>query len=396
MKLCFNHLLLAFSYALDCVERDYFQTTSFHGKRNAYMSMLMGEYFKLSDQQLNDLIGCAILHDNGLTEYYKYGDQLEEKEFLRVHCQTGEENMAYLPFFEDVSHVILYHHEMVNGQGPFGKVEAEIPLYSQIIHIADWVDIHFDLRKLDFLSYFKILEDLDHLRGIEFSDYIVDAFQASLSYELIHQDHYTVNQKLKNNSHMIYRELSNGELLSICQLFAHIIDSKSPHTKTHSIGVATKAAQMAMYYGYDEDMVMKIFFAGAMHDVGKLVIGRDVLEKPAQLTQREYTYMQTHVYYTHKILSDMELGDIIHWASFHHEKLDGAGYPFGKTADELDFIDRLMACCDIYQALTENRPYKEAMSHVKSISIMENMVRENKIDGKIVTDMNHVFKETNA
>lgn len=139
--------------------------------------------------------------------------------------------------------------------------------------------------------------------------------------------------------------------------------------------------------------MLEMFFAGAMHDVGKLVIDRDVLEKPAKLTDQEYTYMQTHAYYTYKILNDMDLGDIVHWSSYHHEKLDGSGYPFGKVADELDFNDRLMACCDIYQALTENRPYKEALSHEKTIEIMRNMVKMNKIDGRIVEDMNKVFKD---
>ena len=90
----------------------------------------------------------------------------------------------------------------------------------------------------------------------------------------------------------------------------------------------------------------------------------------------------------------MHLGEIVHWASYHHEKLDGSGYPFGKKAEELDFIDRLMACCDIYQALTEDRPYKDAMSHEKSIEIMRSMAVGNKIDSQIVEDMNKVFGKT--
>ncbi|MFR7589948.1 MAG: HD-GYP domain-containing protein [Longibaculum sp.] len=393
MKLCFNQLLFAFSYALDCIERDYFQSTSFHGKRVAYMSLLLGEYLKMNDKEINDLIGCAILHDNGLTEYYKQGDRHSEEEMLKAHCVTGETNMIYIPFFDNVQDVILYHHEMANGKGPFGKKEQEIPLFSQIIHIADYTDLNYNLRKMNQKQYDQMIQDLQKQIGIHFTKEIVDTFTQALPYEVLCIDQYTMNQYLKNNRHNIYRELDNVQLLSICQLFAHIIDSKSPHTRTHSIGVATKATQMAIYYGCDEDMTMKIFFAGALHDVGKLVIQRDILEKPAKLTDREYTYMQTHAYYTFKILSDMDLGDIIHWSSFHHEKLDGSGYPFGKTADELDFYDRLMACCDIYQALTEKRPYKEALSHQKSIEIMRNMVSMNKIDGQIVEDMNKIFSD---
>lgn len=394
VKLCFNHLLLAFSYALDCVEKDYFKTTSYHGKRVSYICLLLGEHFALNNQQLSDLVGCAILHDNGLTEYYKQGDNTQEAEFLKIHCEVGEENIDYIPFFEDVHNVILYHHEAVDGSGPFHKMIDEIPLYAQLIHIADWIDVNYNLQDMSEKEYQNILLELHKLRNKEFSDKVVDAYLAALTYDKIIINNDQLENYLRENIHNIYQDFTDSQMLAICQLFARIIDSKSPHTRTHSIGVVSKASYMALYYEYDEEMMLKLFFAGAMHDVGKLVIDRDVLEKPAQLTDSEYTYMQTHAYYSYKILSDMQLGEIVHWASYHHEKLDGSGYPFGKKAEELDFIDRLMACCDIYQALTEDRPYKDAMSHEKSIEIMRSMAVGNKIDSQIVEDMNKVFGKT--
>lgn len=392
MRLSFNNFLFAFSYALDCVEKDYFHTTSHHGKRVAYLSMLMGETLQLENERMNDLIGCAILHDNGLTEYYQYGDAVDNNEFLKIHCIAGETNISYIPFFEHAQNVVKYHHEMVNGEGPFGLHEKDIPLFSQIIHIADYVDVHYDLQNMDQHSYKKMCEELKTYQDIQFSQKILNLFLSSISYDSLLQAQDHLDEILKNNVHHIYQEFTQSQMLAICRLFAEIIDNKSPHTRSHSIGVATKAAQMALFYQMSEERVLEMFFAGAMHDVGKLVIDRDILEKPDKLTDQEYTYMQTHAYYTYQILSEMELGDIVHWSSYHHEKLDGSGYPFGKMADELDFYDRLMACCDIYQALTENRPYKEALSHQKSIEIMRNMVAMNKIDGKIVEDMNQVFQ----
>lgn len=391
MKLCFNNILYAFSDALDCVERDYFKTTSFHGKRVAYLCLLMGKKLQLNDQQMSDLVGCAILHDNGLTEYYKYEDNASDQEILKIHCVVGEENISAIPFFEDVKNVIKYHHELPNGQGPFHQLSKDTPLYSQLIHIADWVDIQYDFNHMNQLEFIEMIEKVKSLENKIFTSHIIDIFIHSITYEDIIIAKNNLNQLLKENVHNIYHDFSTSQMLRICQLFARIIDSKSPHTKMHSIGVATKVSQMALYYGCDEEMTLNLFFAGAMHDIGKLVIDRDILEKPAQLTDQEYTYMQTHAYYTYKILSEMDLGDIVHWSSFHHEKLDGSGYPFGKVASELDFYDRLMACCDIYQALTERRPYKEALSHEKSIEIMRNMVSMNKIDGRIVDDMNQVF-----
>ena len=77
------------------------------------------------------------------------------------------------------------------------------------------------------------------------------------------------------------------------------------------------------------------------------------------------------------------------WASHHHEKLNGTGYPFGLDASQLSSEERLMTCCDIYQALTEARPYKEGFTHAKAMEIMRDMVIKGEIDMDIVNDMNY-------
>ena len=83
---------------------------------------------------------------------------------------------------------------------------------------------------------------------------------------------------------------------------------------------------------------------------------------------------------------------ITEWASFHHEKLNGKGYPFGKTAEQLDEKARLLACLDIYQALTEDRPYKAGMTHKKAISILREMAEKGELDSSITEDIAHVFQ----
>lgn len=387
MKLCFNNLLMAFSDALDYIENDYFKIDLFHGKRVAYYSLLLGKAYKLSNEQLNDLIGCAFLHDNGLSIYYS----LEDHQNIRLHCEKGENNVSKLPFFTDVHHVILYHHEQADGHGPFHKTVHEIPLLSQIIHIVNWVDVTFGFQNMNEHDYNQMIETLNQQRSYLFSSELIDRFCKTITYSKIQEaqkDLMNCFQKIRPH---VIKDYQSLELLAICQLFTNIIDTKSYITKTHSIGVASKAAEIACHYKYSEDKVLKIFIAGAMHDLGKLVVKRDVLEKPSKLTNQEYTYMQTHAYHTYRLLNEMNLGDIVHWSSYHHEKLDGSGYPFGKKADQLDFVDRLIACCDIYQALREQRPYKEPINHQSAITIMRDMVNNGKIDGNIVEDMNRLF-----
>ena len=82
-----------------------------------------------------------------------------------------------------------------------------------------------------------------------------------------------------------------------------------------------------------------------------MAVGNEILEKPDKLTDDEFSKMKNHAGYTYLILSEVnDFEDIRAWAAFHHEKLNGKGYPFGKTADELNEPERIMACIDIYQA----------------------------------------------
>ena len=80
------------------------------------------------------------------------------------------------------------------------------------------------------------------------------------------------------------------------------------------------------------------------------------------------------------------------WATFHHERLDGTGYPFGKTAADLNTQERMMACVDIYQALTESRPYKQGMSHEKACGILKDMADKSWLDADIVSKVDSCFR----
>lgn len=82
------------------------------------------------------------------------------------------------------------------------------------------------------------------------------------------------------------------------------------------------------------------------------------------------------------------------WASNHHEKLDGSGYPEGLIAKDLDFNSRLIACLDIYQALREERPYRKPMDHLNAMGILRSMAEVGQLDHSIVDDINFVFHKS--
>lgn len=395
MKINFNDILYALSYGLDCVESELIGVSRHHGKRVAYISTVMGRAMGMEAPALSDLSACAILHDCAITEYIQ--TEIQNNSQDRSHCVMGENNIQGLPFFGDVRGAILYHHERADGGGPFGKLPRQIPMTARLIHFADCLDAVCNLGSLTRETYGQVLQYLVESRGAVFEEEFVELFyQAFPEDSLVGFGGDSLDGQLRDLLAPHEIEPGDGSLYALAKLFARIIDYKSGFTSHHSIGFAQKAARMADYYGYDGTMKEKLFFTGALHDVGKLIITNDVLEKPGKLDDREYRYIQEHVLYTWEILSQIRgMEDIARWASRHHEKLDGSGYPFGLKEEELSHIDRLMACIDIYQALVEERSYKAGMPHKKAVAMLRNMAARGHLDESVVEDIDIVFERGN-
>lgn len=400
MRFCINDVIYSLSYALDCVEHDLVGVATHHGLRVACLSILLGREEGFCESQLLDLASCAILHDNALTEYMQSEmaqglDVLTqpEKINLGVHCRLGERNITAMPFQNDVTGAILYHHEKADGTGPFGKTEQETPLMAQFIHMGDQLDIRWNLGSVSDEKFQQILEFLKRQSGKMFSEHCIQLFLNACNTEMLQSlKPERVMETLRQLLPQTFYTYSKEEIFGMCNVFASIIDYKSKFTRIHSLGVAQKSAAMGTYFGCSEEEITKLYFAGTFHDIGKLVVDRDILEKPDKLTNQEFVHMKNHAYFTYVILNQIDgLEDITSWASLHHEKLDGSGYPFGKKAEELGRNERLLACIDIYQALTEKRPYKDGMSHEEAIAILRKMAAGGLLDPFIVEAIFHAF-----
>jgi HD-GYP domain-containing protein (c-di-GMP phosphodiesterase class II) len=149
---------------------------------------------------------------------------------------------------------------------------------------------------------------------------------------------------------------------------------------------------MGKHYNYGPQELAEVYLAASLHDLGKLAIPSAILEKPGKLTTEEFDIIKNHVKLTWDLLNDIEgFETICRWACNHHEKLDGSGYPFGKKANELDFNSRLLACLDLYQAISEERPYHPGRNHADTMPILYDMANSGKIDRDIVNDLNTVL-----
>lgn len=411
MRIDITDLFAAMSNALDAVETEAVGTTTGHGKRVAFIAMKIMQAGGYEGRALADFVGVAILHDNAFSEYLR--EEFNTRDFAAIekeveegkidlkehqsvssgHWVVGERNIRRLPFRTDVKNFILWHHERADGSGPMGLTQDRTSLGSQAIFLADTLDLVFDLRHIDSDEYDKICCFVKDQKGKMFSDRTVSLFlQAVPLSEFQKMNQLGTGFCLREAVPPQFDDYTDAEIKSIASFFAGIVDYKSSFTKDHSMGVAAKAEAMAKFYGWPQEKVTEYYFAGALHDIGKLMVPNDILEKPDRLTKEEFAEMSNHAAATRYILSRIKgLGRIVDWAANHHEKLDGSGYSQGLTGDRLSFEERLMACIDIYQALTEERPYKKGVSHSKAILIMRSMAKDNKIDAGIVEDMDRFF-----
>ena len=392
MNFDMSKCLEAFSLALDFAEMDYFKINMNHSRRVAYISLNIAKAMDLSENDQKDLYALSLLHDNGLS---LSGLKSKGKmfELMPGHCIEGEKNISYFPLIMPRKNVIKYHHEYYNSSGHFGMSGEDTPLLSQIICLADFLDVYFNLPQLDFKKRAEVKQAIREKKQL-FSPDVVDAFISFTHKERFWADllFYNVTEVLNRIAPRIIYKYSWEDIIPISETFMSIIDSKSRFTYRHSKGITEKIGIMSDFYGFNTAKKLKLHIAANLHDLGKLYIPNSILEKPDKLDSFEFSEVKKHTYFT-KLALDKIPGfeDISGWAANHHEKLNGKGYPENLTAEELDFESRLMGVVDIYQALTEERPYRKGLTHGEATKILYSMVNGGFIDKQITIDVDNVI-----
>jgi HD-GYP domain-containing protein (c-di-GMP phosphodiesterase class II) len=151
--------------------------------------------------------------------------------------------------------------------------------------------------------------------------------------------------------------------LGTVRALAEAIDGKDPYTRGHSERVMLYSVLMAQHMGLNEDEVEDIRIAAILHDVGKIGIEDRILKKPAALTEEEYAVMKGHPQKGAIIMSQIpQMKKYVPGMYYHHECIDGRGYPLGLKGDQIPMMARIISVADTFDAMTTNRPYQRAMT----------------------------------
>ena len=167
-------------------------------------------------------------------------------------------------------------------------------------------------------------------------------------------------------------KLDDEKIESLLKLCASFIDTRDEYTKMHSTHVAEYSKMIAAEMGFDEEFQKNIYYMGMMHDVGKVLIPKEILCKTAKLDDDEWLEMKRHTTYGGEILESFKFVKGIREAAlYHHERYDGKGYPEGLSGKAIPIHARIIAVADSYDAMHTNRSYRRHLSDEAIISELE-------------------------
>ncbi|MBI9043358.1 MAG: HD domain-containing protein [Anaerolineaceae bacterium] len=367
-----------------------------HQLRTAFLAWRVAEELGMDTNQQAEIIFSSLLHDVGaMTPEEKF--DLHEgtyEENIHLHCEYGAKILQDLPLFERSAGIIRFHH--TDWQDWETKKSPELMLLSQTVYLADLVEREIDRDQFILHQDNEIIKTFSDQSGSTFHPEVVEAFKSAASKEDFWLNCVSPNLLyfLRENAPGHAARIQEAELIAVSEVVRKLIDFRSSFTATHSTGVSTAARLIAESMGFSEDQLDMIQFAGNLHDVGKLVIPNRILEKPDKLSWEEYALIRQHSYFTSLFMRECKLPRyLVDWASLHHERLNGQGYPFHFAEMEISMGSRIIAAADVLIALAEERPYRHALDKKHVLSELNKMVESSHLDRDIVSLLESQYED---
>ena len=376
------NLLLSLSDAMDLAGPELVQ----HQQRTAFIVWEMARAGGLPEEAMEQMFFAALLHDIGaFSVEEKYALLRSETERTDEHCIRGEVLLKKLPWLSTAATLVRHHH--TKWTECRDEMDDSLVLQSQVLGLADCLERAVDRNVYILHQHRKLISEITERSGTGFHPDAVDLFVSTAAREEFWLDltsrrlyslllHGGPNRKLK---------VDFTNLFLIAEIFANIIDFRSRFTSTHSSGVSASATMLSRIFGLTEPEIAAMEVAGYLHDVGKLAVPNRILEKPGKLTREEFAVIKCHTYYTYSILDSVGgLQQIAEWGAYHHERLDGTGYPFHCASQDLTIGSRIMMVADMFTAMAEDRPYRRGMSRKEIARILEDCAARGLLERRIV------------
>lgn len=379
-----HEVILALASALDYVGIDDVS----HGKRVARMAAECARVAGWSQAEQDQLILLGLLHDCGVssTQVHRHLVEQWEWEGADEHALHGSELLQQTRLLAHFAAPVRYHHTYWSElQGI--EVDPAVKQQANLIFLVDRVDA---LR-----AQSGGRDEPEQWRQV-ITDHAVSQFDPALcqlflrasdndsfwfSLEEVALDAFFVEWL----RHAQAQTVEYPALLELALMFASIVDGKSSFTYRHSLGVKAVAELLAHVARLGQAEQECVVLASLLHDLGKLRVDDAILEKQGPFDAHERKVMNHHSFDTEQILNRIGgFGEIAHIAAMHHETLDGLGYPRRVKGEEIPRAARIIAVADVFQALVQNRPYRQPLSLAAAREVLTQMVARGKLDPELV------------
>jgi putative nucleotidyltransferase with HDIG domain len=387
-RLCLQEMILALSSALDFVGIE----DICHGKRVAFMAAECARHAGWPQEEIEHVLILGLLHDCGVSSSHVHQHLVEEWDWVHSleHASRGAELLAATRLLGGYAEEVRHHHVHWQQLQVMDLPEA-VMRHANLIYLVDRVDA---LRAQHQRDQGGIVS-ASHW-GELIAEHADAEFEASLCLLFMHvsgNEAFWMHQELDALEDYFASWSHDGTsmvvdyetLLELALMFANIVDSKSAFTYHHSLGVKAVAALLAESLHLEPQERESVILAALLHDLGKLRVEDAILEKPGPFDAQERLLMHRHCFDTWQLLKRISgFEEIARIAGMHHETLDGQGYPRGLAAEQVPRAARLIAVADVFQALVQNRPYRQPMSLAEAIEVMTRLVASGKLDPELV------------
>lgn len=360
-----------------------------HGSRVSYMVYKMLEGKGIYEEfELADIVMVATLHDIGAykTEAGVLNDMLRyESRDSRAHTIYGYLFFKYLSPVEDLAKVIMYHHM---DYEQLRKIDYEYKEIAAYINIAEKMDIYFSAMGSQFN-----MQMFHKQAGTKLSEEGLNRF-----YEVAKK--YDIFTKLKTGEYkeeleriIDYMIFSNEGKKKFLEMLMYCTGFRSEQSVVDSITTIHICEKLAGRLMMQEDAKEKLYYGALLHDIGMLVIPREIVEAPRKLNSEEIKKVRLHVNAAEKVLGNMLREDVLSIVLGHHERGDGSGYPRRLRAQQMGQEQKVLQVADVVTGMTNQRAYREPLPKEKVIEILNEEASVGRLDKLIVNTFIHFYDD---
>lgn len=376
-RLTQGSLLAPLSRAIDLAEG----RTPGHAQRVAYVGVYLARELRLSSQELEHTFFACLLHDVGMaaattgrqTRRHQGAtpegpDWAEIIKLIGFHTEAGARIVAELGLPREVADAVARHHEC------WDSAPGTPSLVSRIVAAADRVESLLDGKASPLLMRQRGPRLIREMANAELDPDIAERLAKTIS-----RDDFWLGFHDNDLASVIVpadfgRRLDTGQLHAALAVFSDVIDQRNGKERGRGRRVADMARKLALTCDLSERRADMVKAAALVQDIGTLGVPAAYLRKPDILSINEMSEVQLHPTYGRDILSEIPgFGAAAWWVACHHERIDGKGYPAMLEGDEVPLEAQIIGICDMFDALTSDRPFRPALSRPEAGNVLRGL-----------------------